>query len=90
MNYEAWENYKGLPSGQEEDFYKIFCKYVNFNKLDYLSSMDHFMPGTDTLASFLEVLEKETDWFNYKQMGEIFQELSLYLLQMYDDEIDSL
>jgi hypothetical protein len=87
VNYSEWEEYNGLPSDQEEDFYLIFCKYINQKGLDYNTAYNHFQPGTDTLVEFLEILENSTDWFNYTQMDEIFQELTLYLIQMSEEEL---
>ena len=90
MNYSKWEEYKGLPSDQEEDFYRIFCEYVNSQQLSYQQALVHFQPGSETLADFLILLEGATDWFDYRQMPEIFEELTLYLLQMEDDELEGL
>ncbi len=88
MNYSEWEEYKGLPSEQEEDFYSIFCQYVNQRGLDYDKAFIHFQPDTDTFVEFLEILENSTTWFDYTQMNEIFQELTLYLIQMSEEEIE--
>lgn len=87
MSYEAWEEYKGLPSEQEEDFYFIFCQYVSQKNLDYEKAFIHFQPGTDTLVEFLVILENSASWFDYTQMEEIFQEITLYLIQMSEEEI---
>ncbi len=88
MSYDKWEEYKGLPSDQEEDFYVIFCVYIEQKGLDYNKAYEHFQPGTDTLVNFLEILGNSTTWFNYTQMDEIFQELTLYLIQMSEEESD--
>lgn len=88
MNYSNWEEYEGLPSDQEEEFYNIFFNYINANSMDYNTAFNHFQPGTDTLVEFLTLLENETEWFNYTQMDEIFQELSLYLIQLEEEFSD--
>jgi len=74
--------YKGLPSDEEEQLYQLFSKIVYLNNLNYDSANEYFKPGKETFAYFLELLEQETEWFNYRQMDEIFDELSFYILDL--------
>lgn len=84
--FENFETYKGLPSEQEEDLREIFWDLITQKDMNYEEAVEYFKPGTDTFHSFLMKLESELDWFDWRQMNEIFHEISIYLLDLEDDE----
>jgi hypothetical protein len=86
MDKKKWENYNGLPSDQEEDLYELFISYMNENRLGcYEDAELFFKSGTDTFTFFILALEEQTTWFDYTQMPQIFDEISLYLEQLSED-----
>lgn len=80
------EIYVGLPSNQEEDLREIFYEFVKVNSMSYQECVDYFKPGTKDFASFLLILEKNTDWFDYRQMEGLFHEMTFYIEEMKDGE----
>jgi hypothetical protein len=47
-----------------------------------------FKPGTDSFVRFLQELESETRWFDYSQVEKIYQEISLYIDDLYTDDTE--
>jgi hypothetical protein len=87
MDLAKWENYKGLPSDQEEDLYELFVNCMNNVGISsYEDVKNYFKTGTDTFTQFLLVLEDRTEWFDYSQMPQIFDEISLYLEQLRESD----
>lgn len=90
MDLKKWENFNGLPSEQEEDLYELFTSFMDMNDIEsYEDVKELFKSGTDTFTGFLLALEKNTDWFDFTQMPQIFDEISLYIEQLNgDDDMD--
>lgn len=90
MYEEFEEDYQGLPSEQEEDLFEIFHEWVDSkypeHSKDELIVM--FKPGTDSFVQFLQELENETTWFDYTQVENIYQEISLYIDDLYTDDTE--
>lgn len=86
-NFER-EEYKGLPSEQEEDLREIFWEFVTLKDFSKEEAEKYFDPKSQTFTDFLIKLENETDWFDYTQMNDIFQELSIYINEMDEDDIE--
>jgi hypothetical protein len=87
MDLAKWENYKGLPSDQEEDLYELFVNCMNNEGImSYKDAEKYFRTGSDTFTTFLLLLEARTGWFDYTQMPQIFDEISLYLEQLREEE----
>jgi hypothetical protein len=82
------EEYKGLPSEQEEELREIFWEFVTLKDLSKEEAEKYFDPKSQTFADFLIKLENETDWFDYTQMNDIFQELSIYISEMDEDNLE--
>lgn len=85
-SFDNFEEYIGLPSEQEEDLREIFYEFIINKDFNYQKASEYFQPGSETLADFLEQLEQETEWFDYTQMDALFQEISMYLEEMREDE----
>jgi hypothetical protein len=86
MDLKKWESYNGLPSEQEEDLYELFISFMNENNLSNYEEVElYFKSGTDTFTKFILALEAHTDWFDYTQMPQIFDEISLYIEQLNED-----
>lgn len=84
--FENFEEYKGLPSEQEEDLREIFWEFVTLKGFSKEEAEKYFDPKSQTFTDFLIKLENETDWFDYTQMNDIFQELSIYITEIDEDE----
>ena len=91
---KLWENfeeeYVGLPSNQEEDLFEIFHEWIDLKYPDASQGelIEIFKPGTDSFVKFLQELESETTWFDYSQVDQIFQEISLYIDDLYTDDVE--
>jgi len=91
---KLWENfeeeYVGLPSNQEEDLFEIFHEWIDLKYPDVSQEelIEIFKPGTDSFVQFLQELESETTWFDYSQVEQIFQEISLYIDDLYTDDVE--
>jgi hypothetical protein len=91
---KLWENfeeeYVGLPSNQEEDLFEIFHEWIDLKYPDASQEelIEIFKPGTDSFVKFLQELESETTWFDYSQVEQIFQEISLYIDDLYTDDVE--
>lgn len=83
--FENFEEYKGLPSDQEEDLNEIFQEFISLKQFTPEQAWQYFQPDSQTFANFLIQLENETDWFDYTQMDQVFQEISIYIEDMKDD-----
>ncbi len=84
-NFQQKE-YMGLDPEQEEDLRVVFWEIVTNNDLDYKSAMEYFKPDSQTFANFLKELEQETNWFDYTQMELVFEDISIYLMELEQDE----
>jgi hypothetical protein len=90
MNYlkmyeDFEEDYQGLPSEQEEDLFEIFHEWIDLKYPEHSKEelIEMFKPGTDSFVRFLQELESETRWFDYSQVEKIYQEISLYIDDLY-------
>ena len=95
MNYlkmyeDFEEDYQGLPSEQEEDLFEIFHEWIDLKYPEHSKEelIEMFKPGTDSFVSFLQELESETRWFDYSQVEKIYQEISLYIDDLYTDDTE--
>lgn len=84
------EEYRGLSSEQEEDLFEIFHEWIDrkYPDLSQEELVEVFKPGTDTFVEFLQELEEETTWFDYSQVDRIYQEISLYIDDLYTDDTE--
>ena len=95
MNYlkmyeDFEEDYQGLPSEQEEDLFEIFHEWIDLKYPEHSKEelIEMFKPGTDSFVRFLQELESETRWFDYSQVEKIYQEISLYIDDLYTDDTE--
>mgnify|MGYP001305518737 CR=1 FL=1 len=86
--FENYEEYKGLPSEQEEDLREIFWDFVTLKNMSKDEVEEYFNPKSETFADFLMKLERETDWFDWTQMDDIFQEISVYISEIDEDDVE--
>lgn len=84
------EEYRGLPSDQEEDLREIFYEWIDMKFPDESKQelIELFQPETDNFVSFLQELEDQTEWFDYSQVDQIYQEISLYIDDLYVDDVE--
>src|ERR1017187_1674256 len=90
MKYlKIFENFnEGLSSSQEDDLTEIFYEIINKKNLSPEGAWEYFQPKSQTFADFLVTLEEETDWFDYSQMDKVFHEISIYIENMKEDDIE--
>jgi len=90
--YEDFEqeqkDFMGLYPEQEEDLREVFWELVTKYNMDYKAAVEYFKPDSQTFANFLRDLEKETDWFDYTQMDLVFEDISIYLMELQIEEED--
>ena len=79
-----------MPSEQEEDLFEIFHEWIDLKYPEHSKEelIEMFKPGTDSFVSFLQELESETRWFDYSQVEKIYQEISLYIDDLYTDDTE--
>ena len=89
-NFSLEEEYDGLNSSQEEELFEIFNEWVDkkYPDLSKEDLIEKFTPGTDEFVEFLSELENETDWFDYTQIDKIYQEISIYINDLYEDDTE--
>ena len=68
-----------LTFDQEDDLFMFFTEYIKNLDIDYFECLNHFEYMSDTLVSFILLLEKEFDWFDYTQADDILCELNFYI-----------
>jgi hypothetical protein len=83
---EEEKSYMGLSQDQEEDLREVFYELITKYNMDYKSAMEYFKPGSQTLANFFHDLESETTWFDYTQVDLVFEDISIYLMELEIDE----
>jgi mRNA-degrading endonuclease HigB of HigAB toxin-antitoxin module len=90
MKYlKVFENFnEGLSPDQEDDLTEIFYEIISKKNLSPEEAWEYFQPKSQTFADFLITLEQETDWFDYSQMDKVFHEISIYIENMKEDDIE--
>jgi hypothetical protein len=87
-NFSQEEEYDGLNSSQEEELFEIFNEWVDrkYPDLSKEELIEQFLPGSDGFVDFLRELEEETEWFDYTQIDKIYQEISIYINDLYEED----
>lgn len=86
-NFESESDW-GLNPEEYEDLYELFREVIDSKNLDYEGALEYFNPKSNTFVSFLSDLEERCDWFDYRNMDNLFDELSVMINELDEDFID--